>query len=152
MQKVVLLLVPFVADALRFSEPKKPESLKKAESEVEAETEYEKACTANARQLARQHIEAKNWGALRQDVCMDGYSEELDRLESGKADVEDIGEWLDGDLKVPAALSAHKKEKKEKKAKKAQEEEAEKMRLRREREEREGRERGRMKALGFGLC
>jgi hypothetical protein len=132
----VLLLLPFAVHALRFSEakPKKPmlkdKSLDKADvkgalkdKSVEkaadkalegAEMEYELACTADARKIARMHIEAKNWADLKQDVCVKGFAEEVERLESGKGDVEDIGEWLDGDIKVPVELKAHKQEQKEK--------------------------------------
>jgi len=130
MKAVVFLILPFAAHGLRFSEAKKAKApakpllkVERTEQKIEApsilkdkafektELEYEMACTADARSNTRKQIEAKNWADLKQDVCMAGHSEELQSLQSGKGDVADVGEWLDGDLKVPVALHAQKKEK-----------------------------------------
>lgn len=102
----IFLALPF-AHALRFSEskkkPEKPALKDKSLEGLNMESQYELACTADARQTARKRIEGKKWSELKQDVCMMGHAEELQRLESGVGDAEDVGEWLDGDLKAPAA-------------------------------------------------
>jgi len=132
MNKICLcLMLPLVADALRFSEAKSsskvfasllqaeeqvfkeaiPEPLKALQKALEqAEMEVESACSPEARKRTRKHIQAKNWDALEKDVCMEGHGEELDALQKGTGDVADVGEWLDGDLQVPAELRAHETE------------------------------------------
>jgi len=114
----VCLSLALGTHALRFSEGRKkatPEAALKDKSQSEMpqtlkaksteglEMEYEMACTNDARKITRKNIEAKNWANLKKDVCMMGRADELQRLESGVGDAEDVGEWLDGDLKVPAA-------------------------------------------------
>jgi len=128
---VILLILPFAADALRFSEAKKPskvfasllqaeegifkeeipETLKVLQKALEqAELDVEMACSPQKRENTRKNIQAKNWDLLEKDVCMEGHGEELESLKNGLSDVADVGEWLDGDFQVPTELRAHETE------------------------------------------
>jgi len=111
MRKAMLFLIlPFVADALRFSEAPGAKLNVAGQSEsMEAEAELDRCFSSDAKKTTRKHIAAKNWAALKQDSCMKGFEQELSNLESGSSDPADVGEWLDGDLKAPTVATPNKK-------------------------------------------
>jgi len=132
---VLFLILPFAADALRFSEARRPSSILHSllqaeaqeskqdfppemkelekimeQAEMEYDTENQVACSEARRKKTRKAIKAKDWAFLEKDMCMQDHDEELENLKKGLGDMEDIGEWLDGDLPAPAELKAHKTE------------------------------------------